>query len=464
MRRILLTTLLSIACFIEETGTAAGLSPKDASTLWTPVTSGNASKESTFPQNTQNVSTALVGAPTEAVETSKGVQRDANPFGGGFGGGATMKGIQVVDYIPGGEEHKGAEAWIFGGMNCPGCNHLKAVLLPSLFDGLPARVVMAALDRKENLLLLLKLEERLGLDGKNSKTPVLYWRNRLIYGNDAVTAMIEDPSLRPEPVDGGLDQSFLCENVEDSERDLARRRAEQATMATVLVAGLIDGINPCAISTLVFLMSLLAVSKIGGGRLLLIGATYCVAGFMTYLAIGLGLFNFLRMLEGFGHVRSVINLSMGAALVFFSFLSFRDAWRFMRSGSSGDVSLKLPDGVRDRIHGVMKRGLALRYIVPGFFLVGVAVTVLESVCTGQVYLPTLALLAKTEAGSRLRWLLPLVAYNLMFIVPLVAVFLSVYFVGVKTPGLLKLGRRGVVPGKVALGLLLAAMAAMLFWL
>ena len=100
MRRILLTTLLSIACFIEETGSATGLSPKDASTLWTPVTGGSASKESTFPQNTQNVSTASVGAPTEAVETSKGVQRDVNPFGGGFGGGATMTVAKAAERKP----------------------------------------------------------------------------------------------------------------------------------------------------------------------------------------------------------------------------------------------------------------------------------------------------------------------------------------------------------------------------
>ena len=43
-------------------------------------------------------------------------------------------------------------------------------------------------------------------------------------------------------------------------------------------------------------------------------------------------------------------------------------------------------------------------------------------------------------------------------------YMSVCFVGVKTPGLLKFGRRGVVPGKVAMGLLFAAMAAMLLGL
>ena len=64
------------------------------------------------------------------------------------------------------------------------------------FECLSAKVIMADLDRKEDLLLLLKLEEKLGLDGKNSKTPVLYCRNKLIYGNDALKAMRKGLALR----------------------------------------------------------------------------------------------------------------------------------------------------------------------------------------------------------------------------------------------------------------------------
>ncbi len=398
------------------------------------------------------------------LKSNAGVKKDASSAESEV----VVKGVTIIDYKKSvdSKELAKAEAWIFAGNNCPGCNHLKSMLLPNLFEGRSVKVVMADLDKKENLLSLLKLEEKLGVDGKNSKTPVLYWRNRLIYGNDAVKALIECPGVQPQPLQDTekLDISFLFENVDSNAETLAKRRAEQVTMGTVLAAGLVDGINPCAISTLVFLMSLLAVSKVGGVRLLLVGAVYCAAGFLTYLAIGLGLFSFLKAMEGFGLVRTIINWTMAVALVALSIISFRDAWRYKASGDSADVSLKLPDGIRARIHGVMRKGLALRFIVPAFFLVGVAVTVLESVCTGQVYLPTLALLAKTDSVERVRWLIPLIAYNLMFILPLVVVFLTVFLVGVKTEELLRLGRRSVVPGKVAMGLLFAGMAALMVWL
>ena len=55
------------------------------------------------------------------------------------------------------------------------------------------------------------------------------------------------------------------------------------------------------------------------------------------------------------------------------------------------------------------------------FVVGIMVSVIEAVCTGQVYVPTLAYIMKDPA-LRAKALAYLLLYNLMFIVPLVAVF------------------------------------------
>ena len=88
-------------------------------------------------------------------------------------------------------------------------------------------------------------------------------------------------------------------------------------------------------------------------------------------------------------MRLGIEIVLIALLLLFALLSFRDAWRFRRSGKSSSVTLQLPEKVKNRIHAVMWSGLKFRYLLPGAFTVGVLVTVLESVCTGQVYLPTL---------------------------------------------------------------------------
>jgi len=61
------------------------------------------------------------------------------------------------------------------------------------------------------------------------------------------------------------------------------------------------------------------------------------------------------------------------------------------------------------------------YLIGASFLIGVMVSLLEAVCTGQVYLPTIVFITKNQITSVKAWVYLLV-YNLMFILPLVVIF------------------------------------------
>src|SRR4030067_2182405 len=71
----------------------------------------------------------------------------------------------------------------------------------------------------------------------------------------------------------------------------------QITLPTVIVAGVIDGINPCAFTVLLlFITALLATLRADEQsvnairlRMLGMGAIYIAAIFLTYLALGVGL-------------------------------------------------------------------------------------------------------------------------------------------------------------------------------
>ena len=68
---------------------------------------------------------------------------------------------------------------------------------------------------------------------------------------------------------------------------------------------------------------------------------------------------------------------------------------FRRSGDARDVSLQLPLAVKKLIHTALRRGIGegsgYRLILGGL-TAGVLVTALEGICTGQVYVPTLAVI------------------------------------------------------------------------
>jgi len=100
------------------------------------------------------------------------------------------------------------------------------------------------------------------------------------------------------------------------------------------------------------------------------------------------------------------------------------------------------------------------YLAIGGFFLGAVVTAIESICTGQVYVPTLVLVVKGAGeASRTAWSY-LLLYNLMFIVPLAAVFLLTYF-GLRTQTLLEWSKRNVVTSKILLGIFFLAMAVLI---
>ena len=88
--------------------------------------------------------------------------------------------------------------------------------------------------------------------------------------------------------------------------------------------------------------------------------------------------------------------------------------------------LQLPLALKTRIHKIM--GFFLRdkqkstfRLVLAALAVGFCVSLVEAVCTGQVYVPTCVLIMQ-DPQFRARAAFYLVLYNLMFIVPLVLVF------------------------------------------
>ena len=340
-------------------------------------------------------------------------------------------------------------------VGCDECEKVDAFVLPRLSEEYSGKYQLRRYDIgvPENYIKLVELQEKLRID---TNDPVCMILDRRIYlgGFPAIENQLF--SLLASMPDTAPPES------EQTEADALERRAESFTVGAILVAGLVDGINPCVFATLVFFLSLLAVSKISGRKLLLVGSIYCLACFLSYLALGFGLFRFLKLLSGFRYVQSGIEYFLILLLLVFAFLSFRDAWRFRRTGRPEQVTLQLPEKIKMRIHSTMRRGLKYRFLLPGAFMIGVIVTVFESICTGQVYVPTLVLMSK-DFGLGSRWFGFLLLYNLMFILPLLVLFLAAWK-GTTTPILLRWSKMNVIGGKIALGSFFIGMALLMIWL
>ena len=215
--------------------------------------------------------------------------------------------------------------------------------------------------------------------------------------------------------------------------------------AAVAAAGAIDGINPCAFTTVVFLVSYLAFIGRRRREILLAGISFTLAVFLTYFLVGGGLFAFLRRLPARSLLPVLLTAAVGGLALGLGVLSFLDFLKARRGDFRG-IALQLPEPVKGRIRLTISREMRRRGLLPAAFAAGFAVSVLELACTGQVYLPTITLIAGREEMRR-AGLAYLLLYNAAFIMPLAAVFLAAYF-GAASQRLADFARRRVAAVKL----------------
>jgi hypothetical protein len=163
----------------------------------------------------------------------------------------------------------------------------------------------------------------------------------------------------------------------------------------VIAAGLLDGINPCAFTTLIFLLASLALAGRGRREVLVIGAFFSLSVFLTYLAIGLGFFAALRAAAVVPLVSRILRWLLVAVLVAFAGMSVYD-YLLIRGGKPTKILLQLPSVLKRQIHTAIRTQVRAAALVGGSLLLGFLVSVFEFACTGQVYLPTLAYLVRVR--------------------------------------------------------------------
>ena len=224
-------------------------------------------------------------------------------------------------------------------------------------------------------------------------------------------------------------------------------------------AGLLDGINPCAFATSVFFISYMSLVGRGRKEMLVAGGAFTAAVFVTYLLLGMGLLKFLSFLNEFSLVAKCVYLLAAIGTFALAFLSLYDAYK-AKQGKVKEITLQLPKSLKQRIHKVIREQTRTSGVIIGALVIGFAISALELVCTGQVYLPTITFVMGVE-GMRGHALAYLILYNLMFIVPLLVVFGCVYW-GTTSMQLGGVLQRHLMPVKVGTAVLLFGLAIWLF--
>ena len=203
---------------------------------------------------------------------------------------------------------------IFFSPNCHACIQAEKTVIPEVAKEYVGRVEMELRDvtNVENYKFLLSLKAA-RKDTSIISIPLFYFEGNFMVGAKSVLDLRNfiEASLNKPPVPFPEAIVDLYENFK-SFRPLV-----------IFSAGLIDGINPCAFTVIVFFMSFLALQGYRKRELVVIGLTFIFSVFLTYLLLGVGIFQFLYRLEGFFLVSRIINFAVGIFSIVLSFSGCR---------------------------------------------------------------------------------------------------------------------------------------------
>ncbi len=191
-------------------------------------------------------------------------------------------------------------------------------------------------------------------------------------------------------------------------------KEELLSFPMITVAGLVDGINPCAIGMMVMLLGYLLVFANKPERVLKTGMLYIATVFATYLVVGLGLYNFVSQFDLSGGAR-VLNWIVGGALTIAGLIQFKD---FL--GIEGGPHLRIPTASKERLQNLVEKTS-----YPTVIILGILVTLLETPCSLPIYVGTATILSQSGMAF------PLVIgyflyYNFLFVLPLIVVLIIMW--------------------------------------
>jgi cytochrome c biogenesis protein CcdA len=182
--------------------------------------------------------------------------------------------------------------------------------------------------------------------------------------------------------------------------------AKSKLLPAVLLTGLVDGINPCAMAILLFFITFLFTIRKRRAAIARMGLVYIACVYIVYFLVGLGLLRATTLVQG--HWLG----QLGAALLIL----------FGVTNLLGAVFPKFP--IRLEVPEIGKEGLKnwmYRATLPATIVLGTLMGLESFPCSGGPYVAILGLLgSQTNFWEGFGYL---ALYNLMFIMPLVIILI-----------------------------------------
>lgn len=214
------------------------------------------------------------------------------------------------------------------------------------------------------------------------------------------------------------------------------------TLSFVLTAAILGAFNPSAIGVAVLFVTKLLGHGITPRRLAIVGASYVLGLWLTYITAGLFIFGLLVLLPLAWAQFVAIAVALFVLVV--AIIEIKDYFWYGRGWS-----LRIPERFANTLHDWPTQNIRL----PSAFMAGAYAAVAELLCTAAPYLVIISLL---RAQPNLTSVGLIALYGVMFILPVV-VLIAIVVGGIRISNIHRAKEENEPLLRLSIGLLLVAL-------
>lgn len=216
--------------------------------------------------------------------------------------------------------------------------------------------------------------------------------------------------------DAGPIHSWDVSPVSSPENDmwLSKKSSKWWFFAIMMPAAISDSINPCAFAVMLLLLTTILSRHKSRRKTLLAGWLFALAVFISYLAMGLGIFSALASSSN----TFVLKLVVWILGVLVWLANIKDFFRYGKW-----FVMEVPISWRPKMQEIIHRVSSPLWA----FFVWLIVSVFLLPCSSGPYFTILWFLSSQSKELHSRWFFYLIIYNLIFILPMLLIAILVWF-------------------------------------
>lgn len=267
----------------------------------------------------------------------------------------------------------------------------------------------------DNLKLLNEFFDTFEIKPEDRGWPVVFFADAMLVGDQNIISDFvrniasSDASAFPTTESVKIIRAEKTKNALMEKENISSQRS--IPIPLLVSAALADALNPCALAVLILLLATVRAAK-GKNRALLSGLAFSFAVFSSYLMMGLGLY---RAITAFS-LPHYFSLAVAILAILIGLANLKDVFWY------GKVFImEVPLKWRPKMQEILKKvtgpvgALGAGYLV-SLFLVP---------CASGPYIVLLSKMA--EKIDIVKTIPFLIAYNLIFVLPMIIITLAMYF-------------------------------------